>query len=391
MTDQPDTPPAEAGTTTDETPRCAYPGCGSPPEPKAAGTTGPAPKYCDRSDHTALTAYRARKRADAPTTAAVPQVEDDDRPVTSAAAQAITVREDLATGIERLRTDLERYVTLLQTIGDPEAAEAQMVAVGADAESRIATATNLAAGEKNRRLNAEAAQRAAEDAKNAAERARVEAESAADEAIAELAAATERFATETGEIREQSDRQVVTAQEEFDRQLAVATEEFATETAEIRRLTEAEVSKAQQDAADAEVERDRVQRESAAEVAEAKERFEQQLADAQQAFDEKLADAIIAKENAKEAAAAATARATAADELMSGLRNDLEALREEVRGLRARATDLEGQLSTAARELSDAKDEVRAEKTARERDQIRIEELERQLAAAKNTKGGQGR
>ncbi|MFJ4851698.1 hypothetical protein ACIP64_40940, partial [Streptomyces sp. NPDC088733] len=189
-------------------PTCQFPGCGNPPEPKDPTVPGPAPKYCVREDHNPLTAYRAKKRKAAGPAGTRPvQEPDTDHPVTGAAADAVNVREEVLREVTALRADLDRYLTLLQTVSDPEAAEAQMLAVQSDADARIASAEQRADAERSRRLTAEAVARAAEDAKTAAEE-------ATEQAVRELDAARQQFEADAARVKTSAEQAIATARAE---------------------------------------------------------------------------------------------------------------------------------------------------------------------------------
>ncbi|MFD6327371.1 hypothetical protein ACFWOL_32125 [Streptomyces sp. NPDC058442] len=185
---------SEPQTETVARPTCQYPGCENPPEAKDPSTPGPAPKYCEREDHTALTAFRAKRRKTAEA-AGRPEPDDLDRPVPMAAATAVDLRGEVITQMERLTGDLGRYVEQLQTITDPEAAEAQMLAVTNGAAAKVSEAQREASTERTRRITAEQATKAA-----AAE--------AAEQAVTELDDARTRFEAEVERIRAEAAREV---------------------------------------------------------------------------------------------------------------------------------------------------------------------------------------
>jgi len=122
---------------------CRFPGCQRPPAPAEEGVGRP-PEYCDDPAHNRGAAWRARRAAAAVTAErAVP--DDLDRPVSMARARAGEYAERVAAQVHTLTATLATVVTELRTLGDPDAAAAQIDAVTADAEQRVAEATARAA------------------------------------------------------------------------------------------------------------------------------------------------------------------------------------------------------------------------------------------------------
>ena len=157
---------------------CRFPGCQRPPAPAEEGVGRP-PEYCDDPAHNRGAAWRARRAAAAVTAErAVP--DDLDRPVSMARARAGEYAERVAAQVHTLTATLATVVTELRTLGDPDAAAAQIEAVTADAEQRVAEATARAAR--------------AEQDRRTAERHRADADAAAEEATTQVDALTGQLA-----------------------------------------------------------------------------------------------------------------------------------------------------------------------------------------------------
>jgi hypothetical protein len=119
---------------------CKYPGCNRPAEPAPAGGGRP-PAYCDRDDHTAHTAFRARQQAH---TEGEGQLEVESGPLSEALARLGGVRGELGERLaahERSVADLvESALEALSTVADPSQVEAERHALQAEADQRVAAA-----------------------------------------------------------------------------------------------------------------------------------------------------------------------------------------------------------------------------------------------------------
>ncbi|MFJ2561250.1 MULTISPECIES: hypothetical protein [unclassified Streptomyces] len=217
MTEQPTEQTAEA--TVEEAPRCAFPECTARPVPKDPNAPGRAPKYCSDPDHNAMSAYRA-KRGKASATKAAPVEEPSDRVVTDSARTAGIVQGIVLQKVDELRAELARYIELLTTITDPDAAEAEVASVAAAADSQVAEWRKKATTANTER---EAAVRQRDLARAETE----EAQEAADRAIAELEQETARFEAETERIRAEAEERVERLQAEADQAVEKTKEEAA--------------------------------------------------------------------------------------------------------------------------------------------------------------------
>lgn len=159
---------------------CRFPGCQRPPEAPEA-STGRPPEYCDDPTHNRASAWRARQQVSdvAPRAA-------EARPVDSARQRASEITGQVTGMIEHLGQQLTVLLEELRTVGDPEAAEAQMESVSSEAAEQVAAANVRA-------TRAEQAQRRAEAQKDEADAAAQEATRSGEQAAQELSGAREEL------------------------------------------------------------------------------------------------------------------------------------------------------------------------------------------------------
>ncbi|MFJ9167310.1 hypothetical protein ACIRPK_34070 [Kitasatospora sp. NPDC101801] len=244
---------------------CAYPDCVRQPEAKAPGATGPAPKYCDLPEHTALTSFRERKRRSGGGVASKTE-EVPTKPVKEAVARATTLRDDVLTAVSRLQVQLDQVVDRLQTMADPEAAAAEIQSITAEQGQKVADAEKALADELRRRLTAEKAQAVAEAGKATAEE-------AAGEADSLLEQEKTRFKADAERLEEEKTQAIEQATQEAAQRVAELQAAAEAEVAEIRQTAEEAVATAQQEAqaevTTAQEELSRAKQEAEAEVAKA--------------------------------------------------------------------------------------------------------------------------
>ena len=383
MTEQLTEPTAE-----EEAPQCRFPGCDNPPEPKAPGVTGPAPKYCEREDHNPLTAYRAKGRKPAGDQAAVPAAaEDENRPVTGATKAAAAVGKSIARKIDELRSDLDRHSELLRIATDAEAAEAEVTSIQSDAQQLVADAVKRADSERSQRYAAEA------KAKNALEATEL-AEKAADQAILELEKAEAEFTAETGRITGEADQRVAEAHSlieeekakaaaavtQAEQDIAAAQAKFTAETERITEEADRRVADAQTAAGKREVEADRKVKE----------------------MSKTLEAALKATEEAKEETAAAVKHAAEADATARQIQRDAEGLvaaqkaagetlKTALTTAQQRVTDLEARIDRLTgehtKQLNEAHEQTRQARTQYDQEKATADRLTRELATATAEKG----
>ena len=219
---------------------CRYPTCNNPR--RAETGTGRPSTYCSDSDHTAVSNHRARAalKAIAAGVAQESGVKREQQPPIGV-IPVESLRSSVVNGMMQLQGNLERYITTLVEISDPDVSMAQMQATLDRADTRIAEALQNASTERSLRLAADAATVAARQEAQA-ER---EAAELAIEHMEEAEARTKRISEETeqqiaavqaerdetiervrGEARQQIDETLQQAKE------AVAIAEAATATAQ---------------------------------------------------------------------------------------------------------------------------------------------------------------
>src|SRR5487761_1090903 len=130
--DETDTTPAPS----DAPPTCGFPGCERPATTRT--TPGRPPKYCENPAHTALTAFRARqadKRSETSAAGAVdhPAADDLGRPVSLAGLRLRESVERFGRLIAEQRELSALVAADVSLIANPEAVEAQISAVQAEA------------------------------------------------------------------------------------------------------------------------------------------------------------------------------------------------------------------------------------------------------------------
>ncbi|MGW8387152.1 hypothetical protein ACWGMW_16245 [Streptomyces albidoflavus] len=364
---------------------CAFPGCEKPPMPKKnPSAPGPAPKFCVDPDHTAGAKWRLERKARAearpqPTGAA--EEQDTDRPVTDAAVNSISVREQVIGHVQGLMTALPHYVDLMQTISDPEAAEAQVTATESRAATEITQANARADSERALRLAAEKAKAAAEEEKAAADQAAEqivnEMEAAgrrAEEKIAEVQAAAEAAAqveidaakaaaqAEIDAVKESAARKVKRAEEcaERDVQRALDLQEEMRQRAEqeidaAQAATEAAQERAASEVKAAEDQAGKVEVEAARRV----EEMTKNLAAAEEKALAEKERADAAALDARQAHRDAQGMIAAADQAATTVRAGLEA---EIKRANERLTAHEGHIDALRGEVDKLRDKVRAER-----------------------------
>src|SRR5664280_3861578 len=117
---------------------CRFPQCERPALASLPGVGRP-PEYCQDPGHNRAAAWRARQRTKAePATG--PAAGESARPVDAARARASEIRGQVTGLLEQLGVQLPALVQELRTLGDPDAAEAQIEAVTSEAQERVAAA-----------------------------------------------------------------------------------------------------------------------------------------------------------------------------------------------------------------------------------------------------------
>ena len=126
---------------------CRYPDCHEPRQPTTG--TGRRSAYCGDPEHTALTNHRARATLRT-LAASTGETTAKNNNTSLQVGEASSLRTSVLSSVMGLQQNLERYVTILAEIADPEVALAQI-------QAREATAQQTVATERSSRLAAEAA------------------------------------------------------------------------------------------------------------------------------------------------------------------------------------------------------------------------------------------
>lgn len=137
---------------------CRYPTCNTVRQ-VTTGTGRPS-AYCDNPEHTPVSNHRARASLRAIAAGVIlestPKREVLPLPPAGVASME-SLRSSVVSGMMQLQSNLERYVTTLAEMADPDLAAAQIQTTLDRAETRIAEALQSASAERSLRLAAEAA------------------------------------------------------------------------------------------------------------------------------------------------------------------------------------------------------------------------------------------
>ncbi len=328
-----------------ETRICNMSGCTRPAAPAEAGAGRP-PEYCTDPGHNRVAAYRVRRSASAQATG---QAEADDlgRPVAMAGARAGVLAEQTTQQLQQAVQSLTTLLAEYRTLGDLDAAAAQIETVTTEADQRVAEAAARAAR--------------AEQARRDVTQERVEADAAAEDAI------------------NQVDRLNVNLE---DARTALSDLQAAQETEQLAHAEETERLHAQLSAAVSRLAEEAVR-------AEAAEADAQALRVAVQAEQNALQLVRAELEAARRATGAATQQARDAEITKDRLASDLDA--ERTRSAEATAAAAAAQAETNAltsenarlkRDLEQARARAEAEATTSGTLRADVATLTAQLAAA---------
>lgn len=303
---------------------CRFPGCVRPAVSADAGTGRP-PGYCENEGHNRTAAWRARRRlADEPPRSS----PDEKRPVDAARRRAGELSGQVAGTVEHLGQQLTALIEELRTVADPDAAEAQIESVTAEAAARVAVATVRTS--------------CAEQAHRRAEAERVEADAAAGEA---------------SDLAEQQQAALAVTQHELgDR--AHALDHVRAELVAVRAAAEAQNALAQ-----AELSR---LREQLATVRTRLGEAERECEDAHARAETASTARAEAEERAHGAVARAddnAARAQRAEADLARIRDEIDESRFVRDTIREEASSLRGNLATASVERDAAWADVERERT----------------------------
>lgn len=337
---------------------CRFPGCQRPAMAAEAGTGRP-PEYCGDPAHTRASAWRARQR----TSENVARVAEA-RPVDSARQRASEISGQVSGMIEHLGQQLAVLVEELRTVGDPEAAEAQIESVASEAAEQVA-------GANARATRAEQAQRRAEAEK-------AEADAAAEEATG----TSEELARNLSGIQEELDA----ARAEGER-LTLELEQATASAATDRELAQAESAglRADLEAVRAQLTLTERERDAAAERAGTEEQA-RVAAERRTGAAESRVEAETARADREE---------SAAEEVrgqLAGVRADLEAAREAVSDMRSSVAALTAEREAARADVE--RERIHGEQRVKDLHETysrQIDQLRAELTQARDAKNAERR
>ncbi len=324
---------------------CRYPTCHAQRE--ARKESGRPSAYCNNPEHTAISNHRARRRLEA--LAAQATTEAPKPTPLSSMSQTESLRQSVLLSVTQLQTHLERYVTTLTSMTDPDIALAHLQAAQAQAESRIAEIQQNLSMERSLRLAAET------DRQNAIQQAQSAQEAA-------------ELAIERMEAVEATMQQV---QAESAQRITQIQEEMAQRIADIQ--------------AEAQRQQEAVQQQASERIAQAQAQEAQARAEAN--------DAVLRAHDAETRAhsqietaerLAAEARAALARE-----QTEVDRLREELARTHTRAeadrTEARASLTREQAEVDRLRQEVQATRTRADQLEIALQELRAQLEQLQRT------
>ena len=222
---------------------CRFPGCERPALASLPGVGRP-PEYCQDPGHNRAAAWRARQRTKAePATG--PAAGESARPVDAARARASEIRGQVTGLLEQLGAQLPALVQELRTLGDPDAAEAQIEAVTSEAQERVAAASARASRAEAATRHAEAEQAEADAAAIEATERAEDLQTRAEAARAQLDEHQQELASKTSELAQLRDELVAmtaraeTAERERDQAGAAAASSAAARAVAEERAADA--------------------------------------------------------------------------------------------------------------------------------------------------------
>src|SRR5258708_5137874 len=137
---------------------CRYPTCHEPRQ-IATGTGRPS-AYCSHTEHNAVNNHRVRRQLKDIAAGVTPEAPSK-RDTLAGVVQVESLRQSVVGGMLQLQGNLERYVTMLTEIADPDISVAQIQAAQAQAETKIAEVQQSLSMERSLRLAAEGAHQTA--------------------------------------------------------------------------------------------------------------------------------------------------------------------------------------------------------------------------------------
>jgi len=308
---------------------CRYPTCREPRQ--AATGSGRRSAYCSNSEHNAVNNHRARQQLKTIAAGGTPETAPK-RETLAGVAQMESLRQSVVSGMLQLQGNLERYVTMLTEIADPDISVAQIQAAQAQAETKIAEVQQSLSMERSLRLAAEAA------SQTALQNAQAEHE-AAELAIQQMEEAEVRHLRQI----EEAEQQLVQIQAEKDSAIAQARAEGQRQIEERERQAREAIAQAQAQKASAEAEA----REASTRAHDAEtnartqvETAERLVSEARATLERERAEVDRLREELASTRKRAEADRTEARANLERERTEVDRLREELASTRKRADQL---------------------------------------------------
>lgn len=182
---------------------CRYPTCHNPRKPETPGVGRPS-AYCDNPEHTAVSNHRARNALKQLASGVLPEMTGK-REQPAGVVPVESLRSSVLHAMTQLQTGLERYVSTLVEIADPDISAAHIQSIIDQANARLADAQQTVSAKRSLRLAAESASIAARQEAQA-ER------DAAETAIEQM----EEAQAKTQRIQEEAEQQIATVQAKRD-------------------------------------------------------------------------------------------------------------------------------------------------------------------------------
>ncbi len=211
---------------------CRYPTCDHPRKPETG--TGRPSAYCDNPEHTAVSNHRARASLKQLASGGTPEATIKREQPAAGVVPVESLRSSVLQAMTQLQSGLERYVSTLVEIADPDLSAAQIQSIMDQANARIADAQQAVSTERSLRLAAESASGAARQEAQA-ER---EAAETAIERMEEAEARTQR-------IQEEAEQHIAAVQTERDETIERVRREAQQQIEEAFRQAKQEVTEAE--------------------------------------------------------------------------------------------------------------------------------------------------
>lgn len=309
---------------------CRYPTCRELRQ--TAPTSGRPSAYCGNPEHTALTSHRARQQLKAVAAGKTPEsVSKREAPL--GVTQLESLRQSVVSGMLQLQSNLDRYVSSLTELADPDVSAAQIQAALDRAETRIAEAQQSVSAERSLRLAAEAARQIALQDAQAEHDAAELAIQRMEEAEARRRHQEEEAEQRIAEILAEKDLSITYVQAEGSRH----REEIETLSRETIAQAEAQIDKAESEARAAEVRAHDAEMKAQQRI----ELAEQLVTEARVTLERERAEVDHLQRELAETHKLAEQLATEARVTLERERAEVDRLREELLLIRKRADQLD--------------------------------------------------